>query len=447
MINVDSTIHDGDFVSAAGAARPLGVRRETLYAYASRGLLTRVAHAPVTSDGDEGARPEMWASAVRPKKYDRGLTIGPCASVSGDRVDRWAGATEHVRCEVHDPRPTVTSQRSPPSQRQVQSLRPSSRHPGPGPRAVAPKECRIALFQMNDGDYQRLLREECLRAARRYDFPVRTFSADNDSERQIDQIHSCLKEAEATRPTVILVCPVHDASLVSAAYAAARLGVGWVLLGRWSVYMATLREAFPRLPVFSVAADQKEIGRIQGQLFRSLLPDGGDLFYIRGPLGISSAARRFEGVQETLHGSSIKISAISSDWTFDGGQRAMKEWLHILGKGELSRFVLGAQNDAMAMGARTALATPSAARPNPLRGRIPVVGCDGTPDYGQRLVTDGKLAATVIMPPTTGKAVHEIASMFGGNARPDAEILLAPSSFPALTSAGQLAVRPRAPAE
>jgi citrate synthase len=42
LINVDSTIQDGEVVTAARAARLLGVKRETLYAYASRGLLTRV---------------------------------------------------------------------------------------------------------------------------------------------------------------------------------------------------------------------------------------------------------------------------------------------------------------------------------------------------------------------------------------------------------------------
>jgi ribose transport system substrate-binding protein len=334
-------------------------------------------------------------------------------------------------------RSNVTSQRPPPAQRQGQQRRPS-RRPPPTARPTAAKVCRIALFQMNDGDYQRLLREDCLREARRYDFPVRTFSADNDSDKQIEQIHACLKEQEATRPTAILVCPVRDAALVSTAYAAARLGIGWVLLGRWSVYMATLREAFPRLPVFSVAADQKEIGRIQGRQVRALLPHGGDLLYIRGPLGISSAARRFEGVQETLHDSSIKTSTVSSDWTGDGGQRAMSEWLQVLGKGDLSRFVVAAQNDAMAMGARNALAMPSVGRSNPSIVAIPVVGCDGTPDYGRRLVIAGKLTATVIMPPTTGRAVQEIASMLDGNARTDSEIVLAPSSFPELVGTGRL---------
>ncbi|HWL85250.1 MAG TPA: hypothetical protein VNO21_05580, partial [Polyangiaceae bacterium] len=37
LINVDSTIHDATFVSSREACTWLGVRRETLYAYASRG--------------------------------------------------------------------------------------------------------------------------------------------------------------------------------------------------------------------------------------------------------------------------------------------------------------------------------------------------------------------------------------------------------------------------
>ncbi len=39
LINVDSTIHDAVFLSAHEACAQLGVRRETLYAYASRGLV------------------------------------------------------------------------------------------------------------------------------------------------------------------------------------------------------------------------------------------------------------------------------------------------------------------------------------------------------------------------------------------------------------------------
>ncbi len=53
LINVDSTIHDREteIVTAARAARLLGVKRETLYAYASRGLLTRVPIGPGRASG------------------------------------------------------------------------------------------------------------------------------------------------------------------------------------------------------------------------------------------------------------------------------------------------------------------------------------------------------------------------------------------------------------
>jgi ABC-type sugar transport system substrate-binding protein len=284
---------------------------------------------------------------------------------------------------------------------------------------------------MNDGDYQTLLRDDCHAAARRFDFPLRVFSADNDTDKQIEQIRACLREPPAERPKVILVCPVREAALLSTAYASTRVGIGWVLLGRWSAYMADLREEFSSLPIFSIAADQREIGRIQGRQFKAMLADGGELVYIRGPLGTSSATRRYEGVQETLQDSPIKVFAITSDWTTEGGARAMREWLQIFGKRGFPKFVVGAQNDAMAMGARNALMAAVRARSDLSADDVIVTGCDGTPDFGRRLVTEGKLRATVIMPPTSGRAVSEIAPMLlGSSARPQAEIVIPPSSFP-----------------
>src|SRR5258708_8517837 len=94
---------------------------------------------------------------------------------------------------------------------------------------------RIALFQMDDGHYQRLLREECLREARRHDFQVRAFSADNDSHKQVEQINACLKEPEATRPTAILVVPVAAAPLLPAASPPAQLAIAQLLLARLPV--------------------------------------------------------------------------------------------------------------------------------------------------------------------------------------------------------------------
>jgi ABC-type sugar transport system substrate-binding protein len=295
-------------------------------------------------------------------------------------------------------------------------------------RSSRTAEWRLVLFNHNDADYQQMLREDCLETAKRHALSVRTYSAANDSAKQVEQIQACLREKEL--PHALLVSPVREAALLGAAYAAARAGVGWVLLGRWSAYMADLREEFPRLPIFSVAADQREIGRIQGMQFRALLPHGGEVVYIRGPLGTSSAILRFEGMQEILHGSGIKLMALSSDWTVGGGAQAMRDWLQAFRGSARPEFVVGAQNDAMAMGARSALIESWGASAGPLMGRVRFTGCDGTPRYGRKLVSEGVLAATVVMPSTSGRALNEIVAMSAGRPRPEKEIVLAPASFP-----------------
>lgn len=296
--------------------------------------------------------------------------------------------------------------------------------------------CRIGLFLVNDGDYQELLWDSCQDAAHRFGFPVRTFWAENNSQKQLKQIQDCLREPEEQRPTVVIVSPVREIALISTAHTAARLGVGWVFLLRWSNYMTDLRQEFPKLPIFAVTVDQHDIGRIQGRQFKVLLPQGGKIVYIRGPLGTSSAMRRFAGLQDVLRESSIELFPINSDWTSAGGERAMNDWLQSLQPGRLPSFIVGAQNDAMAMGARKALEEAARTRPDLSMESIRVCGCDGSPGYGQRLVAERKLTSTVIMPPGAGRAVNEIASMLGGGSRPPPQIVLVPVSFPDLRALG-----------
>jgi ABC-type sugar transport system substrate-binding protein len=226
-----------------------------------------------------------------------------------------------------------------------------------------------------------------------------------------------------------MVSPVREGSLLSTAHEACRLGVGWVVLIRWWDYVNNLRAEFPDLPIFAVVADQKEIGRIQGQQLLALLPRGGELVYIQGPLGTSSAVRRYAGVQEVLRGSPIEVFTVHSDWTLEGGTRAMMDWARVFQRRELPRFIVGAQNDAMAMGARDAVMAVARDRGSSAEG-VSFCGCDGSPAYGQRLVMEGKLAATVIVPAFGGRAIAEVASMLRGGPRPPATIFLKPVPFP-----------------
>ena len=290
---------------------------------------------------------------------------------------------------------------------------------------------RIALFLRGNDDYQESLRDECIAMARRHRFEVRVYSTNDDVAEQLRQIDECLAAPENTRPAALLVQPVQELALASSGHAAARLNIGWVLLNRWSDYLTDLRREFPTLPIFSVSPDQHGVGRIQGQQFKSLMPYGGEVLYICGPRGASSVTRRLEGVQEALQGSPLRLSAVNSDWTTEGGERALKDWLKAFLKRDLPSFMVGAQNDAMAVGARRAFAVAMQGRPGPRHG-VRFTGCDGSPSFGRRLVNEGVLAATVVIPPTTGRAVSELASMLGGGARPLPDIALAVSSVPDL---------------
>ena len=283
---------------------------------------------------------------------------------------------------------------------------------------------------MDDGEYQELLQQDFLKAARGYGFPARVFRADNDSEKQVAQIQDCLREPPDRRPTVLMVSPVREGPLLSTAHEAARLGVGWVVLNRWWDHVNHLRAEFSTLPIFSVGADQVETGRIQGKQLLALLPRGSELVYIQGPIGTSSAVRRYTGVREALRGTSLDVFTLHSDWTRKGGARAMLDWARVFHGRELPTFIVGAQNDVMAMGARDAVEELATERPKFSTEYVSFCGCDGSPSYGQRLVNEGKLAATVIMPLCAGRAIAEIAAMLRGGPRPPATIELKPESFP-----------------
>jgi hypothetical protein len=101
--------------------------------------------------------------------------------------------------------------------------------------------------------------------------------------------------------------------------------------------------------------------------------------------------------------------------------------------------VIGAQNDTMAQGAYKALLEEATSQGRPELLGIRLTGCDGVADYGQALVRDGLLVATVVIPSTAGIAVDTLAAALHG--RPQRfDVSLPVSSFPDL---GELAARAR----
>ena len=112
----------------------------------------------------------------------------------------------------------------------------------------------------------------------------------------------------------------------------------------------------------------------------------------------------------------------------------MASWLSTFTTGVVPEFVLAAQNDSMAMGARQAVLDLRHSGKRVVLRPLRVLGCDGAPRYGQRLVNEGQLQATVVIPPIAGRAIEEVVTAFRTLRQPAAEIAISVRSHPDLST-------------
>ncbi|HEY7516293.1 MAG TPA: hypothetical protein VIC87_17515, partial [Vicinamibacteria bacterium] len=83
-----------------------------------------------------------------------------------------------------------------------------------------------------------------------------------------------------------------------------------------------------------------------------------------------------------------------------------------------------------AMGVKKALVSVAEAVQRPDAARIPVTGVDGNPDVGRRLVDEGALAATIVVPSTGAPAVEHLLKAIATRQIPPAELILHVKSYP-----------------
>jgi ribose transport system substrate-binding protein len=165
------------------------------------------------------------------------------------------------------------------------------------------------------------------------------------------------------------------------------------------------------------------MGRMQARICRALLPRGGSVVYIEGPPLAPAVVNRRDGLMEGLRGSRVEVvKTLAGDWNEESGERVTTLWLRV---GRAARpGLIASQNDIMAVGARKAI---QAWKPEWLD--VPIAGCDGLPEGGQRMVREKLLAATVIQPLAAVPAVELVARFLGGEQVPPSTIL-SPSTFP-----------------
>lgn len=189
------------------------------------------------------------------------------------------------------------------------------------------------------------------------------------------------------------------------------------------------RQAHPRR-LFSVAADQVEIGRIQVRQLAALLPAGGRVLYVQGRENSYGTRYRTKGLLEELARTpGIKLNGyrVFGDWTPGSVRPAIESWAQLGGRLDWIDAA-GAQSDDMA------LALAELLRERGLS--LPVIGVDGLAP-GMSAVDQGVLAATVVQPLAVRHALRVFRDLAGGAPEGplipgDGNILLPPSSHPAL---------------
>ena len=297
--------------------------------------------------------------------------------------------------------------------------------------AERPRRGKVALFLTEaTNQYQKLLESDASSAAERNGFELELYYCSLSVTRQIQDLRANIQESSERRPRAILVMPAQEGTLRDEAREAARAGIAWVVLNRRAAFLENLPSEFPGHPIFTVSPDDLEIGRIQARQLRASLPRGARVLLVRGGSGTSTAVDREAGLRGALGGSEIELDVLYASWTLSGARKALDVHLSTPGRGRKRLDAVVCQNDAIAVGAMQALEQIAIRLGRPELRQIKIFGCDGLPEHGQRYVEQGKFAATVVVPSTSGPAIDALARAFERGTGPPSELILACQPFP-----------------
>src|SRR6266403_3539074 len=294
------------------------------------------------------------------------------------------------------------------------------------------KRLRILVsLTTNDNDYQIEQAKSAEETSRRLNIETQIVYAENDAITQSTQLLRAIQAAPQGRPDAIVFEPVGGTALPQVARAAVGANIGWAVLNREAGYIAELRRT-AKVPIFCVSNDHIEIGRIQGRQFAALLPKGGSILYIQGPSENSAAKDRAQGMLSTKP-ANLQVTTLKAQWTEESSLRSVRSWLKLTTSQKAVIDLIGAQDDAMAMGARKAFQEITNESERDRWLKLPFTGCDGLPKTGYAWVLSGLLAATVFAPPNSGQAIEMLhRALTKGKEQPE-RALTPVSSIPPLT--------------
>ncbi len=182
---------------------------------------------------------------------------------------------------------------------------------------------------------------------------------------------------------------------------------GLVLLNAWSAEVEDYARGWGSgLPFGTVSTDHSRIGEIQGRQVAALLPAGGHVLCVTGPLRSSAAVERLQAMKAVLGPGITLAETEAGQWTEPDGIVAFESWYALHKARSFTIDAIAGQSDDLAMGARSACGAVVSAAHREMLLKARFLGVDACPQFGRKLVDSGELAASVITPATTGEAIR-----------------------------------------
>jgi ABC-type sugar transport system substrate-binding protein len=291
--------------------------------------------------------------------------------------------------------------------------------------------CVALLLPDGKNPYMQLSAEVAASTAARLGIRLETHFADGDFTQQIRQLHAAARGEQP--PRIFLVTPVQEAALHGLSAQLAGRGHGWFWLSRSSGSHDDLRQRFPKAPTCLVSPDQVEAGRIQARQLRALFPSGAHVLQVQGRMTNQSAQLRSAGLLEEVRRSGVAIDFVANldgNWSAADTRACVGQWLKTAVSSKQRIDAIVCQSDEMATGVLDAIRELRPDARGRFAQRLPILGCDGLRAAGCRLVDEGQLAGTTILPTTTEKALQLCDAYFATGAMPPAEVILPPVPYP-----------------
>jgi ABC-type sugar transport system substrate-binding protein len=182
-----------------------------------------------------------------------------------------------------------------------------------------------------------------------------------------------------------------------------------VILSAWA---ATVERAAVNwgtgLAMGTVGTDHTRVGEIQGQQVNTLVPAGSRVLYIAGPLQSSAAQQRLAGFKSQIRAGLEVKDIAAAQWIEADGRSAFESWYRVAKARDPVVQAIAAGNDELALGARRAVEGLANTEHRDALLKAKFLGVDACPTFGQKLITQGELTASVLTPANTGLALEHL---------------------------------------